>query len=501
VPPGRGLQSEILLSLAVVMATATGVLAAALARSHAAASELLLALAARALVERAGSPLLEVAEPIPGARWWTVDARGRGSPVGGHAEPLDAASLDLAARAREAGAALFSGGAAWQPPRVAVPLAEDRVVVARLPAAAAPVPVLALLAGDVLLFTAFGAYLLRRRLVVPLQRVAHAARGIAEGRAELRAPVEGPRETAELARAFNAMTDALARRSEALEKAVADLRASNQRLREARAGLDRAERLASVGRLAAGVAHEVGNPMAALLAFVDLAQRDAALPAGARGLLERATREGERVRAILRQLLDFSRPPRRAAAPVDLARLCEETAALVRAQRRYAGIAIEVVRAGEPPPALADPDLVAQILLNLLLNAADALRTEPAHGAHAADPRIRIEVRGAPARVRAGEGPEGAAGRRRADAVECVVADNGPGVAPEDRERIFDPFFTTKPPGEGTGLGLSNAARFAEELGGSLELDDGPPPGAVFRLRLPAAAGEPGGEPRAQAPA
>ncbi len=493
-PRRRGIQGEILLSLAVVMATATGVLAATLARSHAAASERLAALAARALVEQARSPLSEISDPGRGVLWWTVDAEGRASPRGGHAEHLDADSLELAARARQAGAALVSAGAAWQPPRVAVPLAQrGAVAVARLPAATSPAPVIALVVGDVIVFTAFGAFLLRRRLVLPLQRVAGAARAVEEGLASVRAPVAGPAETVELARAFNAMTDALAKRSQALEKAVADLRASNQRLREVRAGLDRAERLASVGRLAAGVAHEVGNPMSALLAFVDLAQRDAALPAAARELLERAGREGERVRAILRQLLDFSRPPRRAPTRVDLAQLCEETAGLVRAQRRYAGIEIEVESEGEPPPALADPDAVVQIVLNLLLNAADALREDTPQ------PRIRVSVSPATARWRAGEGPEAAAARRQVDAVECVVADNGPGIAEEDRERIFDPFFTTKPPGEGTGLGLSNAARFAEELGGSLVLAERQGRGAAFVLRLPASAGDPGGQARAAA--
>jgi signal transduction histidine kinase len=489
---GWGLEAEVLLSLAVVMATATGVLAATLARAHADASERMAALAARSLVSEARSPLAEGESAAVGVRWWTVDAAGRAAPRGDHAEALDAASLALAARARQERAPLVSAGAPWQPARVAVPLAEPgAVALARLPAAAAPLPVLALVLGDVFVFTAFGAFLLRRRLVVPLQRLAAAARAIAEGSFGARAPVEGPAEAAEVAAAFNAMTDALARRSEALEKAVADLRASNQQLRETRAGLDRAERLAAVGRLAAGVAHEVGNPMGALLAFLDLAGRDPTLSAAARGHLERAAREGERVRTILRHLLDFSRPPRRERAPVDVARVCEEAAGLVRAQRRYAGVAIEVVREGEPPLADTDAGALVQIVLNLLVNAADAL------GAGTPGPQVRVVVRAGAGRWRAGEGPEPAGARRVADAVECVVADNGPGVAPEDRERIFDPFFTTKPPGEGTGLGLSNAARFAEELGGSLVLAPSEGAGARFVLRLPARPAAPGGEARA----
>jgi signal transduction histidine kinase len=138
---------------------------------------------------------------------------------------------------------------------------------------------------------------------------------------------------------------------------------------------------------------------------------------------------------------------------------------------------------------------VAQIVLNLLLNAADALR------GGALPPRITVSVGRAAARWRVGEGPEAASGRRQADAVECRVTDNGPGIAEEDRERIFDPFFTTKPPGEGTGLGLSNAARFAEELGGSLTLAAHEGTGAVFVLRLPAAGGDPGGAARGGATA
>jgi signal transduction histidine kinase len=154
----------------------------------------------------------------------------------------------------------------------------------------------------------------------------------------------------------------------------------------------------------------------------------------------------------------------------------------VRAQRRYAGISIEVTSEGSPPAALADPSGIAQIVLNLLLNAADAL------GPKTRDPKIRVVVRPAARRVRAGEGAADAESRRHFDAVECVVRDNGPGVAEEDRERIFDPFFTTKAPGDGTGLGLSNAARFAEEFGGTLELAaPSPGGGAEFVLRLPAA--------------
>jgi signal transduction histidine kinase len=413
-----------------------------------------------------------------------MDSAGRLAPRGEHADEVEAGARALAAEARASGRPLLRAGRPWQAIYFAAPIGLGEAVVARLPPVASPGLLASVLIGALCVFTGFGAYVLRGSLVRPLEQLAGAARAIGAGELGARAPVLGAREIAEVAQSFNAMTEALALRSEALEKAVAELRESNQRLREARAGLDRAERLAAVGRLAAGVAHEVGNPMGALLAFLDLAARDPGLGEAGRQHLARGQREGERVRRILRQLLDFSSPPRGARVPVDLARLCEETAALVRAQQRYARIQIEVVAEADPPPALADASGVGQILLNLLLNAADAL------GGVAADPWIRLTVRPAPARVRAGDPDrEAAASRRRRDAVECLVEDNGPGIAEEDRERVFDPFFTTKPPGEGTGLGLANAARFAEEFGGALELLPARPGGgAVFLLRLPAPA-------------
>jgi signal transduction histidine kinase len=340
------------------------------------------------------------------------------------------------------------------------------------------------LIANAAIFTLLGVVLLRRRVISPLMRLAGAARSVAAGGFDARIPVEGTREMVEVGTVFNEMTEALARRTGALEKAVADLRDTNRSLRRARAGLDRAERLASVGSLAAGVAHEVGNPMGALLAFLDLIERDPGLREESRRHLAQAREQGGRVRHILRQLLDFSSPPRAALEPVDLAELAEQTAALVRAQRRYADVAIEVVCEGAPERAQAESAVVAQILLNLVLNAADAVRG-------ADSPRVALRVRAAPLELRRDEADAGAAEREVFDAVECTISDNGPGIPPEIRERVFDPFFTTKSPGEGTGLGLANAQRLAEELGGRLELvEPAAGEGAVFALRLPIAAGE-----------
>jgi signal transduction histidine kinase len=479
-----GLQREVLASLALVMGLATLVLVGLIVVHHERTLRATLgpALLAEARAGTFGQPVL------PGTLWWEVGPDGRFEPRRPGARAPDEESRRLAAEARAQGAALLRLGGPGDAIRFATPLGGRRVALAELPGAVShglrrdPLLVIgALGAADLAVFAAFAALLLRRRVVQPLSELAAAARAVGRGEAA-RAPVSGPRETAEVARAWNEMTEALEKRSDDLAKAVADLRHANRELRRTRAGLDRAERLAVVGRLAAGVAHEVGNPIGAILAFLELAARDPGISGASRSHLERAAREGGRVRTILRQLLDFSRPARPAPVPLALAAALDEARALVAAQQAGRRIRFETSVDAALPLAFADPGAVLQILLNLLLNAADAVQG-------AADPLVRLELAPARVRSRAAE-PEGAgaAARAQADAVECRISDNGAGIAEEDRERIFDPFFTTKPPGHGTGLGLSTALRLAEEMEGQLLLVE-PPAGfaTCFALRLPAA--------------
>lgn len=480
-----GVQSEVLLSLALIMGLATLSLTAVFVSYQEAGMRAILG---RALLAEARNPRTLTDSLFPGTEWWIVAADGRVAPRGPAAGPIDPETRGLADRARSQREPLLMPGSVLDAVRFAAPLdAAGNVAVGRLPRAAShrlrAVPlgvVAAMVVADVLVFTALGAYLLRRRIVAPLQGLSAAAKEVASGSLAARVPVEGAREAAELGRSFNEMTEALEARTEALQKVVVDLRTANRELRSARAGLDRAERLAAVGRLAAGVAHEVGNPIGAMLAFVDLASRDSGISDATRDHLRRAGCEGQRVRGILRQLLDFSRTARPTPTCLDLTRAAEDTIALLAAQKRYASIPFEVQREGKALPVLADAGVVTQILLNLLLNAADAVTG-------LSEPRVVVTVRPAALSVRAGEGALAARDRAAPDGTECVVADNGGGISEADRERIFDPFFTTKPPGEGTGLGLANALRLTEESDGQLELV--PPPEGMrtaFALRLPA---------------
>ena len=476
----QGVHAEILISLALVMATGTALLAAVLLEVDDARIESLHGLLGRGFVASTQSGIVDF-DVADAGRWWAIDARGGVRGLNVSADALDSGTRALGREAKETGGPIVVSGAPWQPLRFAAPAPRGQgVLVGRIDAPLPATLLLAVLIGDVVIFVLFGWTLLRRRIVGPLHRLVAAVRDIGEPDAGAAIPVEGVAEIASLARTFNEMQVALAARTGALEKAVRELRTANQNLLQAREGLDRAERLALVGSLAAGVAHEVGNPMGAMLAFLDLAGRDPGLGAEGRRCLGRATEQGERVRVILRQLLDFSRPPRIEHGPLDLADAVRRVIELVSTQHAADGIEFEVRVPDALAPARGDPGLAQQILLNLALNAVAAVRGRP-------ERRIRFEVEPGLCRRRKGEEAATGGPLPRVDAIVCHVSDSGPGVPADRAERIFDPFFTTKPPGEGTGLGLANARRLAEEMGGSVELDPGPSAlgGAVFRFVLP----------------
>ena len=232
--------------------------------------------------------------------------------------------------------------------------------------------------------------------------------------------------------------------------------------------VDRAERLAAIGRLAASVAHEINNPLTYSIEALRLAAEDVAARAGVAtprlaDLLREAAEGMERVRLITRDHTAYSRSEENVRSPQDPGLALAAPAKMV-ATRTSARARVDL-QLGPSATIDADPTRLIQIFVNLVLNAADAM---PADGAE----RNRIVIT---VRVEAG------------DAV-VEVADNGPGVPAELRGRVFDPFFTTKPVGEGTGLGLFVTRNLVEATGGSITLDEAPGGGARFTIRLPTVA-------------
>jgi two-component system, NtrC family, sensor kinase len=227
-------------------------------------------------------------------------------------------------------------------------------------------------------------------------------------------------------------------------------------LREARAEIARSERLASVGRLAAGIAHEVGNPVSALIGYAAIMRerlqkgKDVAEYAG------RVEREAARIDRIVRDLLELARPQPAALSPVDLRKAVLAARAAVEPQEALRGVVIEDDLPPGLPPIAGDDHYVVQVLVNLLANAARA-------GAS----KVRL------------------AGRTEPGSVVLQVEDDGPGIPPEALPRLFEPFFTTAGPGQGTGLGLAICHATMERFHGSITARnrDGAQ-GASFELRF-----------------
>lgn len=339
-----------------------------------------------------------------------------------------------------------------------LPLAARRALGPSAVAAVAGAVTLAVLAVAVAL--------LSRGVGAPVQRLLNAAvrLGGGAGRGE-GLPILGEPGGFALSRAavaFERLAAALAEERSRLAAKVDELTATNRALAEARESLLRTEKLATVGRLAAGLAHEVGNPLGAVSGYVELAR--ARLPPEPHpdlvDALARIDAAAGRIDRIVRDLLDFARPAPPLLAPVVLAPALDAALRLARVQRRFKHVEVDVALPPGLPPILADEGHLGQVLLNLLLNAGDAMR---------------------------GEGQVRIAAASEESGVVLTVADGGPGIAPGDLPHVFDPFFTTKDPGEGTGLGLALSHRIMESFGGEILAGNAPGGGAVLTLRFRAA--------------
>ncbi len=238
----------------------------------------------------------------------------------------------------------------------------------------------------------------------------------------------------------------------------------HQALERMQSSLIRASKLASVGRLAAGVAHEIGNPLAAVRGYLSLLDRGLE-PSEQAEVLARSQRELGRIHDTIKKLLTYARPDEDGGPPVlvDTEAVVADAVGLLRNHPSLRGVEL-VVHAPEGGlgRALAHAGPLEQVLVNLLLNAAQAMVDAPSP---------RIEVRW----------------RSDGDVRTLEIEDRGPGVPAELREQIFDPFFTTKAPGDGTGLGLAISRALMERMDGDLEVTDGEAGGACFVLRLAAA--------------
>jgi two-component system, NtrC family, sensor kinase len=304
----------------------------------------------------------------------------------------------------------------------------------------------------------FGFALFRRRILAPIEALAAGTESLAAGAFETRLARGPSNELGEVAEAFNSMAESLERLQAEGQHRLDELQAINADLRKARADLVFAEKMATVGRLAAGVAHELGNPLASVIGFAELLEHDTD-GSLAPDLLPRIRSELDRIHRIVGELLAYSRRGEVRAEelePVDVATMLRTVSELVGVQPRFGGIRITLELPEDLPAVLAVPDKLQQILLNLFVNAAESMD---------------------------GEGQIDIGGVSDPECVGMSVRDFGRGIVPGDEASVFEPFFTTKDVGEGTGLGLSVSLQLAEAMGGTIELQP-VDPGACFLVKL-----------------
>jgi len=339
-----------------------------------------------------------------------------------------------------------------------------------------------LIIADVIVFVAFGAYKVQGLVLDPIDRVVEATEAIANGDLTRRVPQGATIELARLARSINRMTS---------------------RLLEEQAQRGHLEKVASVGRLAAGVAHEIGNPLGAIDGYAHLLRRSMNGNADAVDAIAGIERESARIDRIMRGMLDYARPRRRNLEATSLNEVVCRVAEMLTDQGALRQSCLTLALDDEVPFLNGDAHELEQVMVNLLLNAVDAM-----DGAGAItvvtqcipfsditdtgdrrrdDPAVIAIDRQPNARVRAWLRSVG----ELREVITLVVADNGPGIPWSESERVFDPFFTTKEPGKGTGLGLAIVARIVEGLGGTVWVREAREGGAAFVIYFPVPLQEP----------
>jgi two-component system NtrC family sensor kinase len=318
------------------------------------------------------------------------------------------------------------------------------------------------------------AYLIHRMVYLPLRDLDEGAARLASGDLEKTIPVRSKDEFGQLADSFNSMTRALRKSrvdledwGRTLEHKVEEAR---QELHIAQAETARSEKLASVGLLAAGIAHELNNPLTGVLTFSYLVRKN--LPDDSRDAddLDLVIRETKRCATIIRRLLDFSREKTPEKTFSDLNKLIKETTELIELPAHVEDIEIITDLDEKLPPVWLDENLIKQVIMNMLVNAQHAIESAGT---------ITVRTRFLPA------DKDKQSASKPVGRVEISIIDTGCGIEKEDLQKVFDPFFTTKGVGKGTGLGLSVSHGTIEAHGGTIEVDSIVGQGTEFRIYLP----------------
>jgi two-component system, NtrC family, sensor kinase len=296
-------------------------------------------------------------------------------------------------------------------------------------------------------------WFLVRKATAPLRELRDSAEAVGRGDFTRRVPVRSRDECGELAKVFNQMTGNLEQSRSELEQTV-------QTLKSTQGQLIQSEKLSAVGEFVAGVAHELNNPLAAVVGFSEML-KDNDVDTKNRRYLDMIYKSAQRCQKIVQALLSFARRHQPERKPMSVNAMVEAVLEMLNYQLRTSNIEVVTQLSPSLPVVLADGHQIQQVLLNVINNARQAMESHQTGG------RIKISTEQSGERVR------------------IIIHDNGPGISEENLLRIFDPFFTTKKVGQGTGLGLSLCYGIIKEHGGNITPSSRPGDGAKFTIELP----------------
>lgn len=324
---------------------------------------------------------------------------------------------------------------------------------------------------NLVVLVVIGFFRMRQLVVRPIERLVSLADRYSDQDTILFTAGSPEGEFGQLARSLNAMLTRIEQDRHSLEKTVAELEAANRRLKQQQQEMIRTEKLASVGRLAAGLAHEIGNPLGIVQGYLGLLDQAPLQDEESRDFVRRADRELQRVNTLIRQLLDFARVSEGNPEPASLHEVLFKVIEMMRVQAIFRDMQIRCDFAASRDLVYADQDRLRQVFVNCLLNSADAIIA-----AGRRDDGVIAVSTDLPA-------PE--TGDAKAGCIRIRISDNGTGITMEEQANIFDPFYTTKEPGKGTGLGLSVSLSIIESMGGRMEMDSDAGQGSELSIFLP----------------
>ncbi len=335
--------------------------------------------------------------------------------------------------------------------------------------------VLVYLLINAIILTVIGFFRVSRQVIRPLERLINVADNYQPQELVLFSNQNQSNEISQLSASLNNVVYRIEHDKSVLRQTVEELAKKNAQLKENQQEMIRAEKLASVGRLAAGLAHEIGNPLGVAQGYLQLLGMEGFGKDERADYVGRALKELERVDGLIRQLLDYARTSKGEPQQFDVQELLAELVATLWVQPFMQGIRLELTLQAENALVFADPEQLRQVILNCLINAADAIKGCKEDGGGAI-----VMVTTLVASSKQGD-----------DTVllQIAIKDNGAGISPELLDTVFDPFFTTKEPGAGTGLGLSVSLALIESMGGTIRLQSVAGEGTTVLLLLPLAVG------------